>query len=54
MAVSDDLKTWRRHSEGPLIDNPRPADLKPGRGAISSDRVHPRAYPWAFQQPETI
>jgi hypothetical protein len=35
MAVSDDLRTWRRYGEGPVIVNPRPANLK--YGAISGD-----------------
>jgi predicted GH43/DUF377 family glycosyl hydrolase len=35
MAVSRDLRTWRRYGAGPVIVNPRPADLK--HGVISGD-----------------
>ncbi len=35
MAVSDDMRTWRRFGDGPVIVNPRPPDLK--HGVISGD-----------------
>ncbi len=35
IAVSNDMRTWRRYGDGPVIANPRPADLK--WGTISGD-----------------
>jgi hypothetical protein len=35
MAVSQDLRTWRRYGDGPVIVNPRPPELK--HGVISGD-----------------
>ncbi len=35
MAVSQDLRTWRRYGDGPVIVNSRPPDLK--HGVISGD-----------------
>lgn len=35
MAISSDMRTWRRYGEGPVIVNERPADLK--HGVISGD-----------------
>jgi predicted GH43/DUF377 family glycosyl hydrolase len=35
MAVSDDLRTWKRYGKGPVIVNDRPANLK--HGVISGD-----------------
>jgi predicted GH43/DUF377 family glycosyl hydrolase len=35
MAVSQDMRTWQRYGDGPVIVNPRPPDLK--HGVISGD-----------------